>query len=175
MSARVVGEVSLAGIDLPAFAEIIDAGNGTGMLRLRPTTADSGAHRLAVVAADQGSPPLAASDSVTVQVMSCYTLTLSHSGAGSDPVASLSGSPVCQSSEYYAGVSLDLVAGPADGWIVKGWSGTSDDHSSATANSLIMPASSHEVPVTYVEEHIFADGFESGDLLAWTLSVGSVP
>jgi hypothetical protein len=168
-------EVTLSGTALPPFAEIVDAGSGTGTLQLRPAIADSGLYRMVVVAADSGSPPLATSDAVTVQVMSCHALTLSHSGAGSDPVTSLPGSPVCQAGEYYPDISLELVASPADGWTVKGWSGTSDDQSSAAVNSLIMPASNHAAAVIYVEQLIFADGFESGDLLAWTRSVNSVP
>ena len=40
---------------------------------------------------------------------------------------------------------------PASGWEIGGWTGTSNDASTAAANSLTMPASAHTAGVTYTE------------------------
>lgn len=81
----------------------------------------------------------------------CYTLTLTHTGSGSDPVATPANSPNCASGQYSAGAALTLSASPAAGWQVSGWSGTINDNSTATSNSLTMPPSNHTVGVTYTE------------------------
>jgi len=82
----------------------------------------------------------------------CYTLTLGHTGQGSDPVASPTNSDGCAVGKYVEGELITLSgAAPAAGWEIAGWIGTADDGSTAAANSLTMPAYDHEVGITYVE------------------------
>ena len=79
----------------------------------------------------------------------CYALTRSHSGQGSDPVATPNKSAGCNAGQYVAGESISLTAAPAAGWRVAGWSGTNADNSTSTVNTLIMPGSAHAVSVVY--------------------------
>ena len=92
-------------------------------------------------------------DSVGVVVqppaVTCYTLTRTHTGEGSDPDASPANSPTCAVGSYEAGTSITLTATPASGWRVKNWSGTSSDDSVLTTNSVVMPAGNHTVGVIY--------------------------
>jgi LysM repeat protein len=81
----------------------------------------------------------------------CYPLTRSHSGSGSNPTASPSSSAGCAAGSYTAGASISLTATPTSGWTVSGWSGTSNDASTSTSNTLTMPASAWTVSVTYIE------------------------
>lgn len=83
---------------------------------------------------------------------SCHDLSLGHSGQGSDPVPSPTESSGCPAGTFVAGEVISLTAAPASGWIVDSWSGTDDDLSTSTSNSLTMPDGSHAVSVTYVEE-----------------------
>ncbi|MBK8798007.1 MAG: DUF1565 domain-containing protein [Anaerolineales bacterium] len=81
----------------------------------------------------------------------CYQLTRAHSGAGSDPVATPAKSTYCVGDgQYLAGDAVNLSASPAAGWQVGSWSGTSNDASTAAANSLVMPARNHTASVAYV-------------------------
>lgn len=79
----------------------------------------------------------------------CYTLTRTHTGSGSDPIASPANSSGCGSGLYVAGASITLTASPSSGWIVNGWSGTNNDLSTSTTNSLTMPSSNRTVSVAY--------------------------
>ncbi len=79
----------------------------------------------------------------------CYALALGHSGSGSDPVATPSGSPGCPAGSFTAGTAIGLLASPAPGWVVSGWSGTDADTAIAAGNSLTMPAMSHSASVSY--------------------------
>lgn len=85
----------------------------------------------------------------TATVPVCYTLTVTHSGSGSDPVATPANSPGCPAGQYLAGASISLSAAPAAGWQVSSWTGTTNDASASAANSLTMPASNHTAGVTY--------------------------
>ena len=82
-------------------------------------------------------------------VEKCYLLTLSHTGQGSDPVATPSNSTGCSAGEYHEGESISLSVTPATGWQVLNWGGTSNNLSTSTSNTLIMPATSKEASVTY--------------------------
>lgn len=85
-------------------------------------------------------------------VQPCYTLTLSHTGNGTDPVASPANSTGCAVGHYVAGQSISFSgASPESGWQISGWIGTDDDSSTASTNSLTMPAGVHSVSVTYAE------------------------
>ncbi len=103
----------------------------------------------------------------------CYTLTLSHTGSGGNPSAWPASSGGCPTGQYTVGSLIQLTASPASGWIVASWTGTDNDSSASTTNTLTMPANDHTAMVNYVHAtDIFQDGFESGDTSAWSRSVG---
>jgi Tol biopolymer transport system component len=79
----------------------------------------------------------------------CYPLTRSHSGQGSDPVASPNKSTGCGTGQYVEGELITLTAAPAVDWSVAGWSGTNNDGSTAPTNTVTMPAANHAVSVVY--------------------------
>ena len=82
----------------------------------------------------------------------CYALTLSHTGNGSDPVASPANSTGCATGSYVAGEIIQLSgAAPETGWQITGWTGTTNDVSMAAANTVTMPAADHAASVTYTE------------------------
>lgn len=83
----------------------------------------------------------------------CYTLTLSHTGSGSNPSASPLKSAACaENGKYVAGENIALSgAVPASGWQISGWTGTANNASTASTNSLVMPAANHTVSVQYSE------------------------
>ncbi|MEJ8566277.1 fibronectin type III domain-containing protein [Elongatibacter sediminis] len=97
----------------------------------------------------------------------CLPLTLEHTGLGSDPVATPSGSTGCAPSGYHAGELINLTATPNSGWGVGSWNGTNNDGSTSTINQITMPTSAHTVSVHYVQhgtgEVLFSDGFEFFD------------
>jgi hypothetical protein len=80
----------------------------------------------------------------------CYTLTLSHSGTGGNPAASPTSSAGCPTGNYLAGAAVSLTASPSPGWTVSGWTGTSNNASTATTNTLTMPAAPHAASVQYI-------------------------
>ena len=82
----------------------------------------------------------------------CYALTRSHTGQGSDPVATPNQSDVCGVGQYVAGESITLTATPATGWRVAGWVGTNNDGSTSASNTLAMPAADHTARVNYVQQ-----------------------
>ena len=79
----------------------------------------------------------------------CYTLTLNHTGSGSDPAATPANSAGCPAGQYLFGAEVQLDAQPARDWQVTGWSGSDDDASSAENNNVTMPAADHNVSVAY--------------------------
>ena len=79
----------------------------------------------------------------------CYTLMRSHTGQGSDPAATPDRSSGCGLGQYVAGERITLMATPAAGWRVAGWSGTNDDAGTGSMNTVTMPTMDHEVNVTY--------------------------
>ena len=99
--------------------------------------------------ANPGSITINYSKTVTANFSGCYMLTRTHSGSGSDPTASPATPPDCSAGQYVAGEAISLTASPANGWRVASWSGTSNNSSTSTSNSLTMPASNHTVGVNY--------------------------
>jgi hypothetical protein len=86
----------------------------------------------------------------------CYALTLSHEGQGSDPLASPTSSAGCAAGTYTSGQSISLSGAiPASGWQISGWSGTANDSSTATTNSLFMPASARTAAVIYIKTQFY--------------------
>ncbi len=79
----------------------------------------------------------------------CYSLSRSHTGSGSDPTASPANSTGCVTGGYTVGQSITLTAAPITGWRVKSWSGTNNDASTATTNTVTMPAANHVTGVNY--------------------------
>ena len=102
---------------------------------------------------DGCSVEMNANKSVTAHfVEMCYPLTLSHSGEGSDPVASPGNSAGCSLGEYTAKQEITLSgAVPASGWQISGWDVTLNNDSTANTNSLVMPAGAHTASVIYTE------------------------
>jgi hypothetical protein len=96
--------------------------------------------------------PASAHSASVIYTPTCYALTLSHSGQGSNPVAAPSNSTGCGAGQYVAGEVISLSgAVPDSGWEISGWSGTADDSSTASSNSLTMPAGAHSASVIYTE------------------------
>jgi subtilisin len=81
----------------------------------------------------------------------CFALTVSHTGSGSDPVASPANSPGCPAGQYKYAEPIQLTASPVRGWRVGGWTNTSADGSHKKTNSLTMPAGPVSVAVSYLE------------------------
>jgi len=81
--------------------------------------------------------------------LTCYPLTLSHTGQGGNPTTSPNRTSGCPNGQYSAGQWIVLTANPAFGWQVKDWSGTDNNGSTATYNSATMPAGPHTVRVNY--------------------------
>ena len=81
-------------------------------------------------------------------------MTLSHTGNGSTPAANPLKSAACSTNgQYVAGQSITLSgAAPDTGWHIAGWTGTSNNTSTADTNSLTMPASAHAASVTYTQD-----------------------
>ncbi len=83
----------------------------------------------------------------------CHALTLTHTGQGGNPAAVPANSVFCPTGHYSAGELIHLVASPASGWIVSGWSGTNNNSSIANGNTVTMPDATHAVSVSYREFH----------------------
>lgn len=93
----------------------------------------------------------AADHEVTVNyVPICYALISVHTGAGSDLVTTPANSAGCPANHYVAGELINLNATPSSGWLIASWSGTVNDGSIATNNSLVMPGNNHTIGITYV-------------------------
>jgi subtilisin family serine protease len=81
----------------------------------------------------------------------CFTLTLSHTGSGGDPVASPANSAGCAAGQYKYQESIQLTASPMRGWRIGGWTHTAADGSHRPVNSLTMPPNVQSVAVGYLE------------------------
>ncbi|MBK7513901.1 MAG: carboxypeptidase regulatory-like domain-containing protein [Chloracidobacterium sp.] len=83
-------------------------------------------------------------------IPTCYALTLSHTGQGSDPVAAPANSAGCSAGQYLAGESISLSgAVPTSGWQISNWTGTTNNASTAGTNSVTMPAGVLTASVNY--------------------------
>lgn len=79
----------------------------------------------------------------------CYLLSTTYSGEGIEPESDPVSSAGCANSQYTPGQAIVLTASPAEGWRVGSWSGTSNDGSQASANSVTMPSNNHSIAVNY--------------------------
>jgi sugar lactone lactonase YvrE len=80
----------------------------------------------------------------------CYSLVRQHTGQGADPTATPGNSTGCPAGQYTAGASITVNASPNSGWSVGSWSGTNNNASTSTTNTVTMPANNHTVIVNYV-------------------------
>jgi len=82
----------------------------------------------------------------------CYPLfrSVNDPSGGGLPVPSPSQSPGCPSGEYTAGQPIQVSASPSAGWQVGNWTGTQNNSSASTSNTVSMPAGNHFVHVNYV-------------------------
>ena len=81
----------------------------------------------------------------------CYALNLSHTGQGTNPVATPTNSTGCTTGQYIAGASISLSnAVPTSGWQIGGWTGTNNNASTSNTNTVTMPASAHSASVNYI-------------------------
>lgn len=91
----------------------------------------------------------------TVQVnyvQQCYTLTVDHTGSGSNPIASPGNSAGCDLGKYHAGEQIQFSSAvPSPGWVIAGWAGTENNASKTPSNNATMPASDHIVSVHYAQ------------------------
>lgn len=81
----------------------------------------------------------------------CYALTLTHTGSGSDPVATPSHSTTCPDKQYVANENITISATPAPNWAISAWAGTANDANTAPNNTLVMPAHNQNVSVIYYQ------------------------
>ena len=104
----------------------------------------------------------------------CNALTLSHNGQGSNPVASPANSTGCATGLYQEGESISLSgAVPSAGWHISGWTGTNNDASTASTNSLSMPAGAKTVSVNYVSDVVTSCGSDPSLVGCWQMEEGS--
>jgi parallel beta-helix repeat protein len=81
---------------------------------------------------------------------SCYILTITPGTGGSTPVASPTKSAGCATTgQYYENELINLAAAPDANHYIASWSGTDHDTSTASTNTVTMPASAHTVGVNY--------------------------
>jgi subtilisin-like proprotein convertase family protein len=84
------------------------------------------------------------------EAVPCYALTLSHSGQGSDPIASPTNSTSCSLGQYIAGEHITLSgAVPDSGWQIRNWNNTENDASTDNTNTVTMPANDLTTSVDY--------------------------
>ncbi len=82
----------------------------------------------------------------------CYALSLTKSGLGSLPTSSPDNSYGCSVGEYQAGEIITLSgASPDPGWDITGWTGTDNNNSLESTNSLTMPGANHSAGVIYAD------------------------
>ncbi len=81
----------------------------------------------------------------------CYALTLGYTGNGTTPTAAPANSDGCTSGQYVAGAPINLSGATASlGWGIASWTGTTNNGSTASTNSVTMPASAHAAGVNYL-------------------------
>ena len=98
-----------------------------------------------------------------------YTLTVGHAGAGTGTVTSDPPGIDCGSdcSEVYpAWTAITLTPDPDPGWEFRKWLGNAD-----CQDGEVFLTGSFTCTAVFEEESMFFDGFESGDLSSWSLTV----
>ena len=83
--------------------------------------------------------------------VTCYALTLSHTGNGTTPTASPTNSTGCTAGNYLSGEVISLSgATPDSGNQIGSWTGTNNDSSTASTNVWTMTTAAHAVAVNYI-------------------------
>jgi hypothetical protein len=92
----------------------------------------------------------------------CYHLGLGFAGSGSAPVAV---NPVgyCPTDYFPWGYEVRVTSGPATGWTIGGWSGTSDDTTTSPVNFILMPTGNHVAFVQYIPLQFLAQVVKTGN------------
>jgi len=150
-------DAAVSGIDFMRFGiSTISPPDGTAWSGTNPTMqADKNLGRDGLSTdTNQGSDWIAQNASLGAvnPAQQCYFLTISHSGEGSDPSAVPDHSSGCNAGYYHANASISLSGAlPQDGWAIAGWSGSQDDASRRSSNTVLMPSSVHIVSVVYAE------------------------
>lgn len=103
----------------------------------------------------------ASAATVTVAYEACFALATSVTGQGAAIIVSPNVSNGCLTGGFVAGETVALLASPAAGWQVKGWSGTSNDASTSIENSAIMPFGASNIGVIYEESEVIPPTYQS--------------
>ncbi len=127
------------------------AASGTGasqVIGYTPTADYNGSDAFDVQVSDGNGGIATITVNVTIEAVNdppaCFALTLSHTGQGSDPIASPTESTGCPTGEYLAGESISLSGAlPDAGWQIVSWTGTDADASTADTNTVTMPGCSY--------------------------------
>ncbi|MBK8050721.1 MAG: hypothetical protein IPK16_28595, partial [Anaerolineales bacterium] len=82
-------------------------------------------------------------------MVACYGLNVGHTGAGQDPTYDPAKTASCPDASFVPGQVVTLVAQPAMGWSVNGWSGTDNDAESGLQNTVTMTSADRTVAVDY--------------------------
>jgi hypothetical protein len=140
-----VSQVLASGSNVLTFAVPATATLGTTYARFRSSSAGN--------LPPSGYAPDGEVEDYTVEItgITCYALTLSHTGNGTTPTASPTNSTGCPTGQYVSGQSISLSgATPDTGWGIASWTGTISDTSKASTNTVTMPASAHAAGVNYL-------------------------
>ncbi len=90
-------------------------------------------------------------DDINIYGTACHTLTLTHTGNGSEVTTSPQNSPYCPTGMYLPGETIQLTDALSDpGWKISGWTGTGNNSSVLDTNSLVMPNQDHTVIAKYI-------------------------
>jgi hypothetical protein len=111
--------------------------------------AGASSRQLLVGSNDADESPYPGGVFLYVDKQPCHLLTRTHTGSGGNPVPSPASSSGCPPGQFHAGTVVQLTAVPGPGSAFVSWSGTSNDGSTATTNSLTMPAAPHTVSAAY--------------------------
>ncbi len=80
----------------------------------------------------------------------CFTLSLSHTGSGTDPVVTPTNSTGCPANTYLSGATVQLSATADAGWQVGSWTGTTNNSSTLATNTVTMPGTNHAASVNFI-------------------------
>ena len=147
---------------LGASSPATDAGNNTG-IPICSTDLDGGQRFLDDPdVADTGSGSAPITDMGAYErggSATEYTLTLAVTGSGTtDPAVGAHAYPVCS--------QVAVSATPAGGWGFADWTGDVADPGSSTTSVTML--GDRTATANFFVLPLFADGFESGDMSAWT-------
>ena len=150
--ASVTASVRNASGGLVAALPMVHQGSGVYQAAFDSTPHPNGVYSVDVLAVDTSPRANARSAPgiASFQIAACQPLTRGHGGSGTDPVATPASSPGCAAGAYYQGTAVALLARPAAGWEVAGWSGSDRNLTDSWTNSVTMPNSPRSVSVEYV-------------------------